>query len=222
MILSQMMLDNIKYIAVDGPIGVGKTSLARMVAEDYKARIIYESPDENPFIQNFYDDPVNHAFQTQLFFLLSRYRQQTELKQQDLFEQKIVCDYVFAKDLIFARLNLTDDEYTLYSQIYTLLDQRLPKPDVVIFLQASPDILMKRIKKRCKGYEKTISPDYVLKVSQAYSQFYFQYSDTPLLIVNTSGLDFVKHAKDYEMLKKELFTLLKSGKDKHYVTIAPR
>ncbi len=215
-------MEKVKYIAVDGPIGVGKTSLTQMLASDFDGKIIYENPDENPFIQNFYDDTNRYAFQTQLFFLLSRYRQQMELKQQDLFEQKIVCDYVFSKDLVFARLNLSDDEYALYSQIYTLLDQRLPKPDVVIFLQASPEILMKRIKKRSKDYERHISPDYILKVSQAYSQFYFQYTETPLLVVNTSGLDFVKHPKDYELFKKELFFLLKTGKDKHYVTIAPR
>lgn len=215
-------MEKIKYIAVEGPIGVGKSSLARMLAEDYGAKSLFENPDENPFLPQFYDDPHRHAFQTQLFFLLSRYQQQLEIKQQDLFEQKVVCDYVFAKDLVFAHLNLTEDEFALYSQIYKLLDQRLPRPDVVIFLQAQADVLMKRIKMRRKDYESDIDPDYVLKVSQAYSQFFFQYNEAPLLVVNTSGLDFVNHAKDYEMLKKELFYLLKSGQEKHYVTIDPR
>ncbi|MBU0505903.1 MAG: deoxynucleoside kinase [bacterium] len=217
-----MVLERLKYIAVDGPIGVGKTSLAKMLAQDLEARVVYENPDDNPFIENFYEDVNRYAFQTQLFFLLSRYRQQMSLRQQDLFEQKVVCDYVFSKDLVFARLNLTDDEFDLYYQIYNLLDQRLPKPDVVIFMQAQPDILMKRIKKRSKDYERQITPEYILQVSQAYSQFYFQYTDTPLLVLNTSGLDFVKHEKDYELLRQELVTLIKSGKDKHYVTIAPR
>ncbi|EKD50538.1 MAG: deoxynucleoside kinase family protein [uncultured bacterium] len=217
-----MVIERLKYIAVDGPIGVGKTSLANMLAQDLGARAVYENPDENPFIGNFYEDANRYAFQTQLFFLLSRFRQQTELIQQELFEQKVVCDYVFAKDLVFARLNLSDEEFSLYAQVYNLLDQRLPKPDVVIFLQASPDILMKRIRKRCKDYEKQIEPDYIVRVAQAYSQFYFQYTDSPLLVVNTSGLDFVKHEIDYEMLKKELVALISSGKDKHYVTISPR
>jgi deoxyguanosine kinase len=217
-----MVLERLKYIAVDGPIGVGKTSLAKMLAQDLEARVAYENPDDNPFIENFYEDVNRYAFQTQLFFLLSRYKQQMSLRQQDLFEQKVVCDYVFSKDLVFARLNLTDDEFDLYYQIYNLLDQRLPKPDVVVFMQAQPDILMKRIKKRSKDYERQITPEYILQVSQAYSQFYFQYTETPLLVVNTSGLDFVKHEKDYELLREELVTLIKSGKDKHYVTIAPR
>lgn len=217
-----MVLEKIKYIAVEGPIGVGKSSLVKILAEDYKAKPIYENPDSNPFISQFYEDPARYAFQTQLFFLLSRYRQQLELKQQDLFEQKAVCDYLFAKDMIFANVNLTDDEFNLYLQIYKLLNQRLPKPDVVIFMQASSEVLMKRIKKRNKDYEKGIDPNYVLRLSQAYSQYFFQYQETPLLIVNTSGLDFVKRIKDYEMLKKELFYLLKSSKQKHYVTINPR
>lgn len=217
-----MDLDHIKYIAVEGPIGVGKSSLVKILSQDYDAKPVFENPDKNPFITSFYEDPARYAFQTQIFFLLSRYRQQMELKQQDLFEQKVVCDYLFAKDMIFANINLTDDELALYSQVYKLLDQKLPKPDVVIFMQANPDVLMKRVKMRRKTYENNISSDYVLRLSQAYSQYFFQYQETPLLIVNTSGLDFVKHIKDYEMLKKQLFYLLRSGQQKHYVTIDPR
>lgn len=217
-----MSIDKLKYIAVEGPIGVGKSSLAKMFAEDFDARLICESPDSNPFLPFFYEDVTRYAFQTQLFFLLSRYGQQMELKQQDLFSQKVVCDYVFAKDIIFAQLNLTEDEFQLYSQIYTLLDRCLPKPDVVIFLQADADVLTKRIKKRNKDYEKTIERDYLLKVSQSYSQYFFQYSDAPLLVVNTSGLDFVGNTADYEILKKELFYLINSGLEKHYVTIDQR
>ncbi len=209
-----MEMDQVRYIAVEGPIGVGKTTLAQILAKDYDARTVLEKPADNPFLSQFYDDPARHAFQTQLFFLLSRYQQQIELKQQELFSQRVVCDYVFAKDLVFAHLNLTEDEYNLYTQIYTLLDGRLPKPDVVIFLQAKADILMKRIKSR--------NADYVTRLSQAYSQFFFQYNEAPVLVVNTSGLDVVNHIKDYEMLKKELYYLLKSGQEKHYVTIDPR
>lgn len=217
-----MVFDDVKYIAVDGPIGVGKSSLARMLAEELEARLIAENPDDNPFLPQFYADQSQYAFQTQLFFLLSRYQQQQQFIQQDLFRQKVVADYVFAKDLIFAQLNLTEDEFNLYLQIYRLLDQRLPKPDVTVFLQASPEILMKRLKKRKKDYEASIVPDYVLKVSQAYSQYFFQYNESPLLVINTTGLDFVNRQRDYEMLKEELMFLLKSGQEKHYVTIDQR
>jgi deoxyadenosine/deoxycytidine kinase len=217
-----MVFDGVKYIAVDGPIGVGKSSLARMLAEESEARLIAENPDDNPFLPQFYADQSQYAFQTQLFFLLSRYKQQQQFIQQDLFQQKVVADYVFAKDLIFAQLNLTEDEFNLYLQIYRLLDQRLPKPDVTVFLQASPEVLMKRLKKRKKDYEASIEPDYVLKVSQAYSQYFFQYNESPLLVINTTGLDFVNRQRDYEMLKEELMFLLKSGQEKHYVTIDQR
>jgi deoxyguanosine kinase len=217
-----MVLDKLHYIAVDGPIGAGKSSLVKILAKDFHARMLCEDPDSNPFLPLFYDDPSRHAFQTQLFFLLSRFQQHKELKQQDLFTQQVVCDYVFAKDLIFAKLNLTEEEFDLYLQVYRSLNQRLPKPDAVIFLQAEPKVLMDRIQMRNKDYEDGIEEDYLFKVSQAYSQYFFQYNEAPLLVVNTSGLDFVHRREDYEMLKKELFYLIKSGHEKHYVTIDQR
>jgi deoxyadenosine/deoxycytidine kinase len=215
-------VEQLRYIAVEGPIGVGKSSLVKILAEDLGARIILERPDENPFLPLFYAERSKYAFQAQLFFLLSRYRQQVELKQQDLFTQKTVCDYLFAKDHIFAQLNLTDDELGLYQGIFQLLDQRLPKPDATIFLQAETEVLMKRIRKRKKEYEKDIDLDYVRAVLQAYSQFFFQYADAPLLVVNTSGLDFVANPGDYELLKNELVYLIQSGQERHYVTIDQR
>lgn len=214
--------NRLSYVAVEGPIGVGKTSLAKIIAQDLKAHFVSEDPDQNPFLPQFYEDPTRYGFQAQLFFLLSRYGQQTDLKQQDLFAQKIVCDYVFAKDMIFAGLNLSPDEMRLYSQIYALLDQRLPKPQVVILLQSDPEVLLKRIRKRGKGYESDLALDYLTRLSQAYSEFFFQYHDFPVLVVNTSELDFVKHTNDYEMIRKELLYLLRSGLEKHYVTIKPR
>lgn len=215
-----MELKDLRYIAVDGPIGAGKSSLARILAMDLGAKPILENPDINPFLSAFYENPEQFAFQTQLFFLVSRYRQQKELVQMGLFEkQQVVCDYLFAKDLLFAQMNLPAEEYELYLQIYRLLDQKLPKPDVVIFLQAQPDVLIKRIKQREKDYEANINPDYVLAVSQNYSQFFFQYTESPLLVVNVSDIDFVQKKIDYQMLKDEIVTLVKSGKDRHYVTI---
>lgn len=215
-------MDQLRYLAVEGPIGVGKTSLVTMLGEDLKARIILEEAYENPFLGPFYDNPHQFAFQAQIFFLLSRYRQQVELKQPDLFHQRTVCDYIFAKDQIFASLNLSPEEMDLYNKVYQLLDARLPKPDLVIFLQANPDILMARIKKRKIRYEKAIKEDYIDSLSQAYSRFFFQYADTPLLVVNTSGIDFVKNPKDYETIKEELYHMWREGKEKHYVTIDSR
>lgn len=211
-----------RYIAVEGPIGVGKSSLCQMMAEDFKARLILEEVSENPFLGYFYENPEMYAFQTQIFFLLSRYRQQVELKQQNLFNTMTICDYLFAKDKIFASMNLSQEEVDLYENIYQLLDARLPKPDLVLFLQASPDILLSRIKKRKAAYEKGIEPEYVEELAQAYSRFFFQYNDTPLMVVNTSGIDFVKNKTDYEILRREILHMEKSGVEKHYVTIDSR
>src|SRR3990167_205309 len=215
-------MEKLKYLAVEGPIGVGKTSLTRMLAEDLGARLILEEPANNPFLSTFYEDPDRFAFQTQLFFLLSRYRQQVELKQQDLFNQITVCDYVFAKDQIFAHMNLTPEEISLYEEVYQLLDARLPKPDLVIFLQASPDVLMNRVRKRNEVYEKSLRYEYVEQLSQAYSNFFFKYQETPILVVNASGIDFVNNKKDYDTLKKELYHMIKTRKDRHYITIDSR
>lgn len=210
------------YIAVEGPIGVGKTTFCKLLAADLKAKLVLEEASENPFLGPFYDNPDAFAFQTQIFFLLSRYRQQIELKQQELFTNTTVCDYIFGKDQIFASLNLTPEEMDLYDNIYQLLDARLPRPDLVIFLQASPDILLSRIKKRKIAFEKGMSPDYIEELSQAYSQYFFQYTETPLLVVNTSGSDFVKKPEDFITIKNEILSMWEKGLQKHYVTIDSR
>src|SRR3990172_6069530 len=157
----QMNMEKTQYIAVEGPIGVGKTSLTELLAIEFDGRHIFENIEENPFIRNFYKDRQKHAFQTQLFFLLSRYQQQKDLSQQGLFNRVTVADYIFAKDRIFAHLNLDDNELSLYEQIYKLLDARITKPDLVIYLQAEPRVLIERIRKRNKDYEKDIEESYL-------------------------------------------------------------
>ncbi|HCU25057.1 MAG TPA: deoxynucleoside kinase, partial [Deltaproteobacteria bacterium] len=165
----------LRYIAVEGPIGVGKTTLTRLLAEEFQGRLVLEEAEENPFLPAFYKDSRAHAFQTQVFFLLSRYQQQKQLIQQDLLQQATVSDYLFAKDRIFALLNLSEEEISLYERLYRVLDAQVPKPDLVIFLQASVETLRERIKKRGIAYEKSISGEYIERLCQAYNRFFFEY-----------------------------------------------
>jgi deoxyguanosine kinase len=181
-----------RYIAVEGPIGAGKSSLAEILAEELSARIIRESPEENPFLGSFYKDRRRHAMSAQLFFLLQRYAQQGELAQGDLFSRGgVVSDYLFAKDRLFALLNLSPDEMLLYDRIYQMLKVRTVTPDLVVYLQARTDVLLERIRKRGRPEEKPIRAEYVEEVAQAYAEFFFGYSEGPLLIVNASEIDFV-------------------------------
>ncbi|HDL53920.1 MAG TPA: deoxynucleoside kinase, partial [Proteobacteria bacterium] len=168
------------------------------------ARVILERVEDNPFLPGFYRDPARHAFQTQMFFLLSRFQQQKELAQQDLFSQSIICDYLFAKDRIFASVNLSEDELALYRQIYNLLDQRIPRPDLVIYLQSPSDVLLQRIRRRGRGFEREISRDYIEAVNEAYNGFFFSYDHTPLLIINTADVDFVRRPEDFQDLVREI------------------
>ena len=206
-----------QYIAVEGPIGVGKTSFAKKLAEGFGAKLILEDPAANPFLPSFYKDRAKHSLKTQILFLINRYLQQKELAQQDLFQQMVVCDYLFSKDRIFASVNLTKEELFLYEKIYSLLDTNLPKPDLVIFLQASRDILLKHIKKRGLDYEKHIDEAYLDELTEAYNRFFFSYADSPLVVVNVSDLDFVKSKADYESLVHEILAEKKG--QKHYVSI---
>src|SRR5437867_11035223 len=167
-----------RYIGVDGPIGVGKTALARRLATEFGARLLLEQVEENPFLKRFYEDPERHAFQTQLFFLLERYRQQRELGQLELFSQGIVADYLFAKDGIFAAVTLNGDEFQLYQQIFQLLDQQLPRPDLVIYLEARPEVLLWRLHKRAREYERGITPEYLEKLTEAFRSYFHQYTET--------------------------------------------
>ncbi len=198
-----------RYIAIEGPIGVGKTSLAKLLAKEFDAQTILETSKENPFLSEFYADRKRMAFQTQIFFLLSRYRQQQELFQQELFNKTTIIDYIFARDRIFAYLNLDDNELALYEQIYSLLHERIPKPDLVIYLSASTDTLLERIESRGRDFEKNISKDYMEELSQAFNRFFFHYSETPLLVINTSEIDFVKNPGDLKDLAKQIRTMKK-------------
>lgn len=195
-----MNTERARYIVVEGPIGVGKTSLVGILAKQFKARTVFEIVDENPFLSNFYSDRQKYAFQTQLFFLLSRYKQQQELFQQDLFNQVTVSDYLFAKDRIFASLTLDRNELGLYERIYEMMGPRVVKPDLVIYLQARTEVLLGRIRKRGREFERRFDPEYLGQVCRAYSDFFFHYNDSPLLVVNTSDIDFVGNASDLENL----------------------
>jgi len=209
-----------KYIVVEGPIGVGKTSLAKILAAEFQARSVFEKVEDNPFLAKFYEDRNTHAFQNQIFFLLSRYQQQRALSQQDLFSQTTVADYLFAKDKIFASITLSSEELALYQQIYQLLNPRVPKPDLVVYLQARPEVLYKRIKKRDKSYERTLSPEYLKEVAQAYSDFFFRYEESPLLVVNSSEIDFVSSSEHLADLIKEINNM--GSGTQHYIPLGSR
>ena len=189
-----------RFIAVEGAIGAGKTSLVNLLEQQYGARVILEENDSNPFIAKFYEDQETYSFQTQIFFLLSRYNQYMELAQRDLFNSVVVIDYLFQRDKIFAQLNLEDHEYRLYEQIFNLIGSKAPKPDLVIFLQASTKVLLKRVSKRDREYESFMDPDYLDSVNKAFNNFFFYYSDTPLLVINTNEIDFVDKKCDLEEL----------------------
>jgi len=201
---------NAKYIVIEGAIGVGKTSLAQLLAKELNARLFLEKVEDNPFLTRFYQDRRQFSFQTQIFFLLSRYRQLESLTQQDLFSAVTLSDYFMPKDRIFATLNLEPDELTLYDQIYSLLNPRIPKPDLVIYLQAETDVLMRRIKQRGRDYENDMAWDYLAALNQAYNDFFFYYNESPLMVVQTSEIDFVKSRADLEDLLEEM-THMKKG-----------
>ena len=199
-----MPLKDLRYLAIEGVIGVGKTSLARQLVHHVQARLILEKHDQNPFLDDFYKDPARYAFQTQLFFLLSRFQQQQELTQQDVFYPCCISDYIFAKDKIFAYLNLEDRELQLYERIYSTMEKNVPRPDLVIYLQSSVDRLMKNIRQRARSYEKHITDEYITALAEAYNHFFFHYHESPLLVVNSTKLDFVHREQDMETLLSQI------------------
>ncbi len=198
-------MSEIKYIAIEGVIGAGKTTLAKLISEKLGADLILEEFEKNPFLQNFYNDRKRFAFQTQMFFLINRYKQQQNLNQQNLFSDIYIADYFFWKDKIFAYLNLNADEIKLYESIFPLLQREIPKPDLVVFLQSSVDRLMYNIKLRGRKFERNITKSYISELSEAYNNFFFKYNDAPLLIVNSTEIDFVKNKKDFNDLCQQIF-----------------
>jgi deoxyadenosine/deoxycytidine kinase len=198
------MIDN-RYIAIEGPIGVGKTSLSEKLSECFNAELILEKSNNNPFLKNFYLDKDRYSFQTQTFFLLNRYSQLLELAQRSLFHNGTICDYVFQKDMLFASLNLNKDEFSLYENFYNLLKPKIPAPDLVIFLQSGTDVLMNRIRKRSRDFEKNITFDYLKEVNRAYNNFFFHYLESPLLVINTADIDFVEDKKALDDLVQKIY-----------------
>ncbi len=206
-----------RLIVIEGPIGVGKTSLAHLLAHELKADLILEKVEENPFLPHFYQDPEKWAFQTQLFFLLSRFRQLEDLVQQSLFSETTLTDYFFPKDRIFAYMNLREEELVLYEQVYQLLNPTVPKPDLVVFLQAHTDALLDRIVGRGRPYEKEIRPEYLRNLNEAYNRFFFHYDESPLLVVQTSDIDFVHNQADLADLLIQI-KQVKKGREYYHPT----
>ena len=191
-------MKNLQYVAIEGTIGVGKTSLANLFSEKLGAKLILEAFEDNPFLTDFYEDPESNAFQTQLWFLLQRYQQQQELRQVDMFQHLVVTDYMFVKDRLFAALNLNEKEMSLYDSVARMMEKNVIQPDLVIFLQADTDTLMRNISKRGREFEKNMSEDYIDALNQVYNEYFFRYQETPLIIINTNNIDFVKNPGDLE------------------------
>jgi deoxyadenosine/deoxycytidine kinase len=197
-------VDRFRYLVVEGPIGAGKTSLARRLASRLSAEVVLEQPDENPFLGRFYRDMTRYALPTQLFFLFQRARMLEPLAQPDLFARPVIGDFLLDKDPLFARLTLSADELSLYQKIYDALRPRAPAPDAVIYLQASAATLVERVRGRAKAYERTVTEEYLAMLADSYARFFYHYDAAPLLIVNSENLNFVERDGDFELLVARL------------------
>lgn len=195
----------VSYIAIEGVIGAGKSTIASMLASRLNAKLILENYDDNPYLEKFYQNPSEFAFRTQVFFLIERYTQLQELNQKGLFESYVVSDYIFEKDKIFAYLNLSDDELKIYETISTPLERNIVQPDLVVYLQSTLDTLMKGIRERNREYEKEITEEYINDLNDAYNYFFSRYKGAQVLIVNSEETDFVNNPQDFENLVSEIF-----------------
>jgi len=195
----------VRYIAIEGVIGAGKTALAKKIKERLNAELVLEQFENNPFLESFYSDRKRYAFQTQMFFLINRFKQQEELNQGNLFTEHIVSDYIFDKDRIFAYLNLSGDELKLYESIFPLLERNLRRPDLIVYLQSSVDRLMYNIKMRGRKLERNLTRSYIEELNEAYNNFFFRFNSSPLLIVNAAEIDFVHKEEDFNELFKQIF-----------------
>ncbi|HTK83393.1 MAG TPA: deoxynucleoside kinase [Bacteroidota bacterium] len=202
---SLIQQSELRHIAIEGVIGAGKTSLASLVGERLSAKLVLEQFEENPFLSKFYEDQDRYAFQTQMFFLLSRFKQQQELHQADLFHRFLITDYIFEKDKIFAYLNLEDDELKLYENVMSAIEHSVPTADLVVYIQCNVGRLMSNIRARGRDIERNMSEQYIRDLNEAYNYFFFRYKASPLLIVNASQIDFVHNPQHLEDLLFEIF-----------------
>jgi len=205
--MSAKLPDKYRYVVVEGPIGVGKTSLARVLGARTGATLLLEDPDSNPFLPGFYQDRERYALPTQLYFLFQRVNHVRALAQPDLFTRLTVADFLPEKDALFARLNLNDDEFALYEQVSERAGPRAPAPDLVVYLQASPETLVERVRRRGAAYERGIADDYLVRLAQAYAQFFYRYDAAPLLVVNSDNLNFVDQPGDFDLLLRRISAL---------------
>ncbi|MFO7847903.1 MAG: deoxynucleoside kinase [Balneolaceae bacterium] len=199
------MPNRFDFIAIEGVIGAGKTTLAKLLAERHNARLVLEEFEENPFLPKFYEDKERYSFQTQLAFLASRFKQQQKMTNRELFDEFVISDYIFEKDRIFARLNLDDDELSLYDNIFGIMAGISARPDLVIYLQSSVERLMQNIEKRGRDYEKNITGDYLKELSDSYNRYFYRYDKSPLIIINASTIDFVHNPDHLLYLEEQIF-----------------
>ena len=198
------VLESARHVVVEGPIGVGKTSLARRLASHLDAQPVLEQPELNPFLARFYQDQSRHALPTQLFFLFQRMDQLRDLAQPDFFGRTVVCDYLLEKDPLFAQLTLSDDEYELYREIYERISPQAPTPDLVVYLQARPETLIARVRKRGIDMERRISDDYLTRLAERYSRFFYNYNAAPVMVVNSENLNFADRDDDFRLLLERI------------------
>jgi len=212
------MNGNLDYIVVEGPIGVGKTTLAKRLAQSFGSDVLLEAAEENPFLERFYQEPRSAALQTQLFFLFQRARQLQELRQTDMFRPVRVADFIMEKDRLFARMTLDEDEYKLYEQVYEHVTLDAPTPDLVIYLQAPVEVLLKRVARRGRHYERHLEADYLTRIVESYTRFFYDYCQSPLLIVNATEIDLASNEADYQLLLEQI-PRARSGR--HYFNPVP-